>query len=224
MKYYTNQFLQSASFYDIFYLPAISLEEYIVRENFNRKIGTHEEAIEIVNNDYITHCKYFFKKNIVFYDVLSKYILNINGEFKRLDEYNFFKLRYYGTKFLGVLNEYRNFFEEERKKFKENGYPAAIITLSRFKFHDANAIFEYTGHILQVTYNPGCFEEIFRFYGVKSWKKYEFMMKAPILIAEELFEEKRGTFVYNTLWYHEDINGKNHSELSIKFTNLVQVK
>lgn len=28
----------------------------------------------------------------------------------------------------------------------------------------------------------------------------------------------------STLWYHNDVKGENHSELSIKFTDLVQVK
>lgn len=224
MKFYTHQFLESVSFYDVFYFPAISLEEYIIRENFYGKMGTHEEAIEIVNNDYILQCKRFFKKNILFYEDLSGYILDSNGDIKRLDEYSFFKLRYYATKFLAVLNEYRNFFEEERRKFKENSYPDAIITLSRFKFHDAFAIFEYENHILQITFNPGCNEEIFKFYGVSNWEEYDFMLKAPVLIAEELFEETQGIFVYNTLWYHENIDGKNYSDLSIHFSDLVQIK
>lgn len=50
------------------------------------------------------------------------------------------------------------------------------------------------------------------------------MKKEPILIIEELYEEVQRTFVYNTLWYHNDVKGENHSELSIKFTDLAQVK
>lgn len=66
------------------------------------------------------HCESYFKKDIIFYKELSKYILNHNGSFKPLDEYIFFKLCYYGIKFLDIANECRNYFEEERKKFEKN--------------------------------------------------------------------------------------------------------
>lgn len=35
------------------------------------------------------HCESYFKKDIIFYKELSKYILNHNGSFKPLDEYIF---------------------------------------------------------------------------------------------------------------------------------------
>lgn len=112
MKFYTKKFLQSKRFYDRFYLPDISLEHYVIWENRLEKMGTHEEAIEIVNNNYITHCKYFFNENIHFYNQLSQYLKDTNGEFRRLDEYTFFKLRYYGTNFLDIVNENRNFLKK----------------------------------------------------------------------------------------------------------------
>lgn len=224
MKYYNKIFLKSELFYTEFYLTLNNLTEYIIKINLDRGLGGHEEAAEIVKQEYIMHCESYFKKDIIFYKKLSKYILNHDGSFKPLDEYIFFKLCYYGIKFLNIANEYRNYFEEERKKFEKKHYTEAIITLSQFAFHDARAIFEYKEKVLQIIYNPGAYEEIFEFYGVEDWEEKEFMKKEPILIIEELYEEVQGTFVYNTLWCHNDVNGEIHSELSIKFTDLVQIK
>lgn len=224
MKYYNKIFLKSELFYMEFYVPFIGLEEYIIKENLDRKLGEHETAIEIINQEYILHCKNYFKEDILFYQGLSKYILDGNGDFKQLDEYIFFKLRYYATKFLDIANENRNFFIEERKKFQEKHYNKAIITLSQFRFHDAFAVLEYKDRVLRIIYNPGDYENIFEFYGIEDWEEKEFMKKNPILIVEELYEESQDMFVYNTLWYYTDIEGGNYSEFSIKFTNLRQIK
>lgn len=100
----------------------------------------------------------------------------------------------------------------------------AIINLSQFRFHDAQAIFKYNNKILQITYWSGQFEEIFEFFGVENWEEEEFLKKNPTLIVEELYEESPGIFIYNTLWNHEIVSGKDYSELSIKFTDLFQIK
>lgn len=224
MKYYNQTYLESYIFYSRFFLPCISLTEYIIKENYERGLGDHEEAIEIVNQEYISYCKNYLNKNILFYKKLSQYLYNHDETLKSLDEYIFLKLRYYGTKCLDIENESRNFFEEERRKFKENHYVDAIINLSQFRFHDAQAIFKYNNKILQITYWPGQFEEIFEFFGVENWEEEEFLKKNPTLIVEELYEESPGIFIYNTLWNHEIVSGKDYSELSIKFTDLVQIK
>lgn len=224
MKYYTKLFLKSELFYTKFYLPPICLAEYIARENYIEKFETQENAAEIVNQEYISHCNNYFKKNILFYKELSNCILDINGLFKPLDDSIFFKLRYYGTKFLDIVNESTNFFIEERKKFKEKNYDDAIVTLSQFQFHDSSAVFQYKDGVLRIIYDSGCYEKIFEFYGVDNWKENKFMKKNPILIIEELYEEPQNVFTYNTLWYHDNIEKKNHSELSITFTKVVQIK
>lgn len=224
MKYYTQKFLKSKLFYEMFFLPNVSLEHYIIKENFLKKLGTHENAIEQINNEFIIHCKDYFNENILFYDELSKYLFDSNGELMLLDEYLFFKLRFYGIKFLNILNENRNFFEEERKRFKDSSYPEAIITLSESKFHDADVVFDYKDNKLFIRFNPEENEQIFEFHGVENWQEKEFMKKEPVLLVDELLEETPGNFIYNTLWYHADIGGQNNSELSIKFNNLIQVK
>lgn len=224
MKFYNEKFLKSELFYTKFYLPSISLTEYIVRENYFRELGDFEAATKMIKQEYLLHCENYFKDTIFFYDELSKYILNRDGTFKFLDDYIFFKLRYYGTKFLDISNESINFFEEERKKFKENKYNKAILELFQFRYHDADATFEYKNKILRITYQFGNIEEILEFYGVKNWAKKEFMEKEPTLMIEELYEEVEGIFVYNTIWNHLDILGKNYSELSIKFSKLIRVK
>lgn len=224
MKFYNKEFLKSELFYTEFYLPFISLMEYIIKENYDRELGDPVVATDIINQEFITHCENYFKDDILFYNELSKYILNEDGTFKNLNEYIFFKLRYYGTKFLDIANENRNFFEEERVKFIKNNYNKAIIMLSQLCFHDAKAVFDYKDGILHIIYRRGCYEKIFEFYGIEDWEQKEFMEMNPILIIEELYEEVEGTFIYNTLWCHKYLDGNNYSELSIKFTNLVQIK
>lgn len=224
MNYYTKQFLKSEQFYDRFYLPNISLEHYVIWENRLKKLGTHAEATRIVNNEYILHCKRFFKENIYFYNELSEYILDINGNFKQLDDYVFFKLRYYGTKFLDMLNENRNFFEEELKKFASCNYGEGLLRLSKANLHDAEAIFTYKSKILQIHYRPGAFEKIFEFRGVEEWEERNFLKMRPTLIIDEVYEKSGGYFAYNTLWNHQSIDGENYSELSIKFTDVTQIK
>lgn len=225
MKCYTKTFLKSELFYTDFYRSLNNnLTEYIIKNNLDRELGEHEVATKIVKQEYIIHCESYFKKDILFYENLSKYILNNDGTFKQLDEYIFFKLCFYAIKFLDISNECRNIFEEERKKFKENNYNEAIVKLSQFMFHDASVLFKYKTKILRITYNPGLYEEIFEFYGVERWNEKEFAKRNPILLIEELYEETPGNFVYNTLWYHDEVKGDNYSELSIKFTGLIQIK
>lgn len=224
MKYYSRQFSESESFYEKFFLPDVNLEQYALRENILRRLGTHEDAIEILNNEYLTHCKEHYKEGILFYDELTKYIVDEKGDFKTLDEYILLKLRYYATKVLDILNEGRNFFYEERKKFKENNYPKAIVTLSECMFHDTYAIFEYNDTILRITFFTDHYKKIFEFYGVKNWKEQEFMKKSPCLVDEEVYEESVGLFIYNTLWVCGDIIGEQYPELSIKFTDLAQIQ
>jgi len=224
MKYYTKQFLQSEQFYDRFYLPDISLEHHVIWENCFRKLGTHEEAMKIINSNYVSHCKDYFIKDILFYEDLSKYILDKNGEISDLDEYIFLKLRYYGTKFLNIANENRNFLEEERKRYRDNSYPEAIIALSQSRFHDADVVFEFKDNVLQMIFNPKDHEQRFKFYGIENWAEKEFMKKNPVILIEELYEVSPRGFVYNTLLCHAEVDGENHSELSIKFTDLIQTK
>lgn len=224
MKFYSEIFLKSELFYTKFYLPSISLTEYIVREAYFRELNDFEAATKIVNQEYFLHCENYFINSILFYDELSKYILNKDGSFQLLNQYIFFKLCYYGTKFLDISNESINFFEEERKKFKENKYDKAILELSQFRYHDADAAFQYKNNILQITYRFGNIEETLEFYGVENWVTKEFMTKEPTLKIEELYEEIQGTFVYNTMWNHLDVLGENYSELSIKFSKLIRVK
>lgn len=224
MKYYNKLFLQSFAFYKMFYLPDVCLEHYIIGKNYFEKLGTHEEAIKIVNADYLSHCNRFFKKDIIFYEKLSHYLLNADGTVKPLDDYIFFKLRYYGTKFLNIANEAANFFEEERKKWKENMYDKTLILLSTSKFHKKEAAFYYQNNILQITYGNKDTEEIFEFHNVGNWEKQTFMKQNPTLVIQELYEEPKGIFVYNTVWEHEEIGGKNQSELSITFDKVIQLK
>lgn len=223
MKYYNKLFLKSESFYSSFYPPPICLTEYLKER---------EETIEIANQNYFLHYQNHFNENflfydepsILFYDELSHYILNKDGTLKPLDDYIFFKLRYYGTKFLDIANEAMNFFIEARKKFKENNYDEAIIALSQSLFHDFSGAFEYKDNMLRITYTAGDYEKIFEFYGVKNWNEQKFMKKCPTLIEEELYEESKGIFIYNTLWNHGTVKGKNYWELSITFTKVIQVK
>lgn len=89
MKYYNKIFLKSELFYTEFYLTWNTLTEYIIKINLDRGLGEHEEVTKIVKREYIMHCESYFKKDIIFYKELSKYILNHNGSFKPLDEYIF---------------------------------------------------------------------------------------------------------------------------------------
>lgn len=170
MKFYNKEFLKSELFYTEFYLPFISLMEYIIKENYDRELGDHVIATDIINQEFIIHCENYFKDDILFYNELSKYILNEDGTFKNLNEYIFFKLCYYGTKFLDIANENRNFFEEERVKFIKNNYNKAIIMLSQLCFHDAKAVFDYKDGILHIIYRRGCYEKIFEFYRIEDWE------------------------------------------------------
>jgi len=225
MKFYNKKVVMSDPFYHRYYLPDMSFKEYITRENFFRKIdGGEDEIIKAINTDYLDICNDYFTSDILFYDELSKYLLDDNMQFKPLDELIFFKICYYAIKLLNILYDGHNFLEDERQKFIQNNYDAAIIALSKSQFHDAEAFFQYKNNILQICYKFGTIEHIFEFHGVKEWKEKEFMKIKPKLWVEELYEENQGVFVYNTLWTHEDIEDVGCSELTVEFTKLIQVK
>lgn len=65
MKFYNKEFLKSELFYTEFYLPFISLMEYIIKENYDRELGDHVVATDIINQEFITHCENYFKDDIL---------------------------------------------------------------------------------------------------------------------------------------------------------------
>ena len=218
------EFLKSANFHDKFFLPNINLERYALMQHILRKSDPHENALELLKEEYINHCKYNFKAGIHFYDELAGYMIDDKGEFRKLDDYILLKLRYYATKFLVLLNEASNFFCEERKKFREGNYPEAIADLSKGRHHDAHADFEYNDNILKIIFYPDSYREIFEFHGVKDWSNNINIKHASCLIIDEVFEEANGIFVYNTLWACKGVNDKENLELSFRFTDLVKLK
>lgn len=138
MKFYTENIIVSDQFYHNYYLPNISFKQYIARENYFRKIiGSEDEIIAAINKDYLFDCENYFTNDVLFYDELSSHIMDDKMKFKSIDEFIFFKIRYYAVKFLNIINDGQNFLEDERQKFIQNNYAAAIINLSKSQFHDA---------------------------------------------------------------------------------------
>jgi len=223
MILYDRSLYESYQFYHWFLHPDISLKEYINRQQVSLR-ADEEEVYKKINNKYIRCCKYAFSPTILYYNELSEYIYDHNKQIRPLDEYIFFKLRYYARKYIVIQNENLNFFEAERRKFKRNNYPEGIILLSESDFHDLRASFKYEGKILQMILDPGGNEAIFEFHGVENWKENQFLKSKHKMIIGELYEQSTGVFVYHTLWNHDNVDGDNYSDLSICFTRVEKQK
>ena len=225
LQLYDKRLWDSMQFYDCFYISGTSLSDYINRrkEADNYKIS-EEEIHNDLNEAYVYSCENAYKPGILFYDELTEIIVNGDGTFEPMNEALFVKLYYYRIKCAVILNENRNYFMEERKKFKENLYDKSFMELLNAYLHDAHAVLEYKDKVLRIHYSPGKFEKIFDFYGVDEWQEQEFMRSDPILMVGELYEQLPGIFVYHTLWWHKPIDGEYHSDLIIKFKRVIRVK
>lgn len=122
MKYHKQEFLKSELFYKEFYASDPRLFYYAIVEGRKRNLHSYEDAMNAAKKKYMLHCRSYFKEDILFYNELSKYILDEDGEVKETDEYIFFKVCYYAAKYMEILLDYKLFIGQNNIKIYDVDY------------------------------------------------------------------------------------------------------
>lgn len=74
MRYLTRQFYESEAFYQRYYYPNITFEEFLFEEMYAEEVPIDfEEARKILEKEYKSLVKNFFNDNVFYYQELSKY-------------------------------------------------------------------------------------------------------------------------------------------------------
>lgn len=226
MKYLSAELYESEVFYQDYYYPNISFEEFVYEEIHENddSIG-FEQARKILEERYETHVENFFNPNVFYYDQLSKYLLDKKGDIIPLNDYNFFKLRMFATKCLIKSDETDNALKEEKIKIENGKYPIALKELVRCAFHDYEVEFEEDGEGIITKYYLGEEEPCYVYRFEKVLYKSEFIIgkRFSSIIYEEVFEEN-GKITYNILTPNPFDTCDWYSDISIEFMDIRLIK
>ena len=226
MRYLTGQFYESEAFYQRYCYPNITFEKFVYEEMHAEEVSIDfEEARKILEKEYESLVKNFFNNNVFYYAELSKYLLDGKGKVIPLDDFNFFKLRMYATKFLIKSDEADNAIKEEIMKIKYGNYPTALKELVRCAFHDYEVEFSEDGDGIIAKYYLGekdpCY--IYKFESVRYKTEFILGQRFSSIIYEEVFEQD-GKITYNILTPSPFDNCDPYSDISIEFMNISLIK
>ncbi|WP_167956836.1 hypothetical protein [Anaerosporobacter faecicola] len=200
MKFLTAQFYESELFYQNYYLPNITFEEYMKQEMAeNDSVHCFDEARAVLEKTYESNIKRYFQPSIFYYNELKKYLYDEKSKIIPLNEYIFFKIRMYAIKFLAKSDEADEAYEEEKNKSIKEKYPVAVVELARCAFHDYRVVFEEKENTILANYYLGdenpCY--VFSFQDAINTNNVLFQKEYRIIYEEVFLEHEK--ISYNIL-------------------------
>lgn len=225
MEYFTKQLFESLQFYDE-YPRYESLREYVCSELLsNDKIPRDFNiGLEYLSERHKNNVDEKFNDGVLFAKELKNIIFDDQHNILPLDEYIYFKIRLYSTKYLLQSYEAEDQDYENRKIIESGNYSNEIKELSKSYQHDDNVKL-----FIKEPYTVILNEYITNKYTYLFHTTSEFIFESSdciefILIDKETIPNDDGTFYYNIMGF-KSINDIEIGldEISIQFTHVEKI-